>query len=86
MLYVNEGCQEVVELFFIFSFQHLFMRLSTLPWLIAGILPTAALAQTFQYGSRFPKNKLYNLEPDTIGLDSIDGTVAAFGDFNGDKL
>lgn len=62
------------------------MKLSTLPWLIAGMLPTAALAQTFQYGSRFPKNKLYNLEPDTIGLDSIDGTVAAFGDFNGDKL
>jgi integrin alpha FG-GAP repeat containing protein 1 len=62
------------------------MKISTISWLIASILPTAAIAQKFQYGSRFPKNKLYNLEPDTIGLEDIDGTVAAFGDFNGDKL
>ncbi|KAL7335883.1 hypothetical protein PS15p_201296 [Mucor circinelloides] len=62
------------------------MKLTTISWLIAGILPTATLAQTFQYGSRFPKNKLYNLEPGAIGLDNIDGTVAAFGDFNGDKF
>lgn len=62
------------------------MKLTTISWLIASILPTATLAQTFQYGSRFPKNKLYNLEPGAIGLDNIDGTVAAFGDFNGDKL
>jgi integrin alpha FG-GAP repeat containing protein 1 len=55
-------------------------------WLLIGLLPTVTIAQTFQYGQRFPNNKLYNLEPDTIGLDGIDGTVAAFGDFNGDKL
>lgn len=55
-------------------------------WLLFGLLPTAALSQNFQYGTRFPKNKLYNLEPETIGLDGIDGTIAAFGDFNGDKL
>jgi integrin alpha FG-GAP repeat containing protein 1 len=55
-------------------------------WLLFSLLPTATIAQTFNYGSRFPKDKLYNLEPNTIGLDGIDGTVAAFGDFNGDKL
>jgi integrin alpha FG-GAP repeat containing protein 1 len=55
-------------------------------WLLLGLLPTSIIAQTFNYASRFPKNKLYNLEPNTIGLDGIDGTVAAFGDFNGDKL
>lgn len=62
------------------------MKISTISWLIANILPAATIAQTFQYGSRFPKDKLYNLEPDTVGLEDIDGTVAAFGDFNGDKL
>ncbi|KAI7897751.1 uncharacterized protein BX663DRAFT_481196 [Cokeromyces recurvatus] len=50
------------------------------------LLPLSVLGQFFNYGTRFPKNKLYNLEPQTIGLDNIDGTVAAFGDFNGDKF
>lgn len=75
-----------LHLFFFHYSITLFMKLTTISLLIAGILPTATLAQTFQYGSRFPKNKLYNLEPGAIGLDNIDGTVAAFGDFNGDKL
>ncbi|GAA5798014.1 hypothetical protein HPULCUR_003412 [Helicostylum pulchrum] len=55
-------------------------------WLLLGLLPITVLSQKFQYGTRFPKNKLYNLEANTIGLDGIDGTIAAFGDFNGDKL
>ncbi|CEP13272.1 hypothetical protein [Parasitella parasitica] len=62
------------------------MKLTKITWLIASVLPTATIAQIFKYGSRFPKNKLYNLEPDIIGLEKIDGTVAAFGDFNGDKF
>ncbi|KAI7866537.1 hypothetical protein BDF14DRAFT_1812406 [Spinellus fusiger] len=43
------------------------------------------LAQSFEYATRFPKNKLYSLEPTTIGL-AIDGTIAAFGDLDGDKF
>lgn len=54
-------------------------------WLLLGLLPST-IAQNFNYAQRFPKSKLYNLEPDSIGLASIDGTIAAFGDFNGDKL
>lgn len=57
-----------------------------LKWLLLPLLPTIVIGQNFQYGTRFPKSKLYNLEPKTIGLDEIDGTIAAFGDFNGDKL
>lgn len=57
-----------------------------LQWAICALLPTTLLAQTFNFAARFPKSKLYNLEPDTIGLDGMDGTIAAFGDFNGDKL
>lgn len=60
--------------------------MKSIRWLLFGLLPTTILSQTFQYGTRFPKNKLYNLEANTIGLDGIDGTIAAFGDFNGDKL
>lgn len=54
-------------------------------WLLLGLLPST-IAQNFEYAQRFPKSRLYNLEPKSIGLDTIDGTVAAFGDFNGDKL
>lgn len=54
--------------------------------LLGGLLPTTTIAQAFQYGTRFPKSKLYNLTQSEIGLDAIDGTIAAFGDFNGDKL
>jgi integrin alpha FG-GAP repeat containing protein 1 len=54
--------------------------------LLGGLLPTATIAQNFQYSTRFPKNKLYNLTSTEIGLNAIDGTIAAFGDFNGDKL
>lgn len=46
---------------------------------------TLTTAQNIQYATRFPKNKLYDLSPSSTGLDTIDGTVAAFGDFNGDK-
>lgn len=54
-------------------------------WLLC-FLPTIIICQTFNYTSTFPKNKLYSLKPDSIGLDKVDGTIAAFGDFNGDKL
>ncbi|CAO3614592.1 unnamed protein product [Cunninghamella echinulata] len=30
--------------------------------------------------------RLYNLAPSSLGLDNIDGTIAAFGDFNADKF
>lgn len=60
--------------------------MKSIHWLLFGLLPTTVFSQTFQYGTRFPNNKLYNLEADTIGLDNIEGTIAAFGDFNGDKL
>ncbi|KAI9311839.1 hypothetical protein BX666DRAFT_1992962 [Dichotomocladium elegans] len=49
-------------------------------------LTSVTLAQNFQYAQRFPQNKLYNLPPSSTGLDEIDGTIAAFGDFNGDKF
>ncbi|CAO3663293.1 unnamed protein product [Umbelopsis ramanniana] len=39
----------------------------------------------FQYPSTFPKSKLYQLPPDSLGIDNLAGTIAAFGDFNGDK-
>jgi hypothetical protein len=39
----------------------------------------------FQYSSTFTKSKLYQLSPDTLGIDNLAGTIAAFGDFNGDK-
>ncbi|KAI9248623.1 hypothetical protein BY458DRAFT_526411 [Sporodiniella umbellata] len=55
-------------------------------WPILLGLLSPALSQTFNYGATFPKNKLYGLKTDSIGLDKIDGTIAAFGDFNGDKL
>ncbi|KAI8991683.1 hypothetical protein BDF20DRAFT_812771 [Mycotypha africana] len=48
---------------------------------------TFTYCQLFNYhGLKYPKNKLYPLEAETIGLKNIDGTVAAFGDFNGDKF
>ena len=47
---------------------------------------TLGQSNNFQYATRFPQNKLYNLPPSSTGLDGIDGTVAAFGDFNNDKL
>ncbi|KAI9473399.1 MAG: hypothetical protein EXX96DRAFT_528016 [Benjaminiella poitrasii] len=50
------------------------------------LLPISVFGQLFNYGARFPKNKLYNLERNTIGLDNFDGTIASFGDFNGDKF
>lgn len=60
--------------------------MKSLGWsLLLGLLPTT-LCQTFNYGTTFPKNKLYGLKSDSIGLDKIEGTIAAFGDFNGDKL
>ncbi|KAG0188719.1 hypothetical protein DFQ28_004447 [Apophysomyces sp. BC1034] len=43
-------------------------------------------AQSFQYATRFPQSKLYSLSPKSVGLGDFDGTVAAFGDFNGDKF
>ncbi|KAI8140634.1 hypothetical protein BJV82DRAFT_621881 [Fennellomyces sp. T-0311] len=51
-------------------------------------IATLGLGQNsnFQYATRFPQNKLYNLSPSSTGLDAIDGTVAAFGDFNNDKF
>jgi integrin alpha FG-GAP repeat containing protein 1 len=60
--------------------------MKAIQWTLCALLPTTILAQTFNYATRFPKSKLYNLEPNTVGLDGIDGTIAAFGDFNGDKL
>ncbi|KAG1456295.1 hypothetical protein G6F56_006860 [Rhizopus delemar] len=60
--------------------------MKSLGWsLLLGLLPTT-LCQTFNYGTTFPKNKLYGLKSDSIGLDKIEGTIAAFGDFNGDKF
>ncbi|KAG2226834.1 hypothetical protein INT45_005799 [Circinella minor] len=47
---------------------------------------TLGQSNNFQYATRFPQNKLYNLSPSSTGLDGIDGTVAAFGDFNNDKF
>ncbi|SAM07750.1 hypothetical protein [Absidia glauca] len=43
-------------------------------------------AQSIQYAKRFPKSRLYNLSPASLGLDHLDGTIAAFGDFNADKF
>jgi len=43
------------------------------------------IAAAFQYPTAFPKSKLYQLSPQTIGIEDLAGTIAAFGDFNGDK-
>lgn len=59
------------------------LRVSILSLLL--FVTTLSTAQNIQYATRFPKNKLYDLSPSSTGLDNIDGTVAAFGDFNGDK-
>lgn len=59
------------------------LRASILSLLL--FVTTLSTAQNIQYATRFPKNKLYDLSPSSTGLDNIDGTVAAFGDFNGDK-
>ena len=57
------------------------------PWLLfLGAMPNTIRAQALNYASRFPSSQLYGLKPDSIGLDNLDGTIAAFGDFNGDKL
>ncbi|KAI8881111.1 hypothetical protein K501DRAFT_223676 [Backusella circina FSU 941] len=50
------------------------------------LLPFTTLAQNFKYSTQYPKDKLYSLSSSTIGLNNIDGTIAAFGDFNGDKF
>jgi integrin alpha FG-GAP repeat containing protein 1 len=50
------------------------------------LLPFTTLAQNFKYSTQYPKDKLYSLTSSTIGLNNLDGTIAAFGDFNGDKL
>ncbi|OBZ83458.1 T-cell immunomodulatory protein [Choanephora cucurbitarum] len=49
-------------------------------------MPNTIRAQALNYASRFPSSQLYGLKPDSIGLDNLDGTIAAFGDFNGDKF
>ncbi|KAI8381145.1 uncharacterized protein BYT42DRAFT_565436 [Radiomyces spectabilis] len=46
----------------------------------------SASAQNFKYTNRFPQSKLYNMSPRSIGLQDMDGTIAAFADFNGDKF
>jgi hypothetical protein len=43
------------------------------------------MAYAFQYPAAFPKSKLYQLSPQDMGLEDMAGTIAAFGDFNGDK-
>jgi hypothetical protein len=43
------------------------------------------IANAFQYPEAFPKSKLYQLSPQIMGLEDMAGTIAAFGDFNGDK-
>lgn len=60
--------------------------MKSIRWALYALLPTAIVGQAFNYATRFPKSKLYSLEPDTVGLADLDGTIAAFGDFNGDKL
>ncbi|KAI9027529.1 hypothetical protein CLU79DRAFT_881311 [Phycomyces nitens] len=57
------------------------LKLLALPLIIPAVL-----AQSFEYATRFPQNKLYSLDQKTIGLEDFDGTIAAFGDFNGDKF
>ncbi|KAI8983819.1 hypothetical protein BDB01DRAFT_790233 [Pilobolus umbonatus] len=55
-------------------------------WLLLSVFILSIHAQNFKYGPSLPKNKLYGLDTDTIGLGAMDGTIAAFGDFNGDKF
>ncbi|KAI8072567.1 hypothetical protein BC940DRAFT_292890 [Gongronella butleri] len=52
--------------------------------ILASVLPRIH-AQSLQYAKRFPKSRLYNLSPESVGLGNIDGTISAFGDFNADK-
>ncbi|KAG0245957.1 hypothetical protein B0O80DRAFT_464011 [Mortierella sp. GBAus27b] len=53
------------------------------------ILPTVALALSFTLGAalarKYPSSGLYNVDAD-VKLKDVKGTVAAFGDFNGDKF
>ncbi|KAI7881702.1 hypothetical protein K492DRAFT_236516 [Lichtheimia hyalospora FSU 10163] len=60
-------------------------RLRTSILSLVLFITTLSTGQNIQYATRFPKNKLYDLSPSSTGLDTMDGTVAAFGDFNGDK-
>ncbi|KAI8089476.1 uncharacterized protein BX664DRAFT_333099 [Halteromyces radiatus] len=58
--------------------------------LLLFVLPlfrnSLANAQSIQYAQRFPKSRLYSLSPASLGLGNMDGTIAAFGDFNADKF
>lgn len=53
------------------------------------LLPTIALALSLSLGTalarKYPSSGLYNVDAD-VKLKDVRGTVAAFGDFNGDKL
>lgn len=52
------------------------------------ILTTAVLAISFAVGTtlarKYPTSGLYNVDAN-VKLGDVQGTVAAFGDFNGDK-
>ena len=50
--------------------------------LVVGVLLAPASKAALQ-PARFPSNALHNVD---VGLNNIDGTVAAFADFNSDKL
>ncbi|KAG0252825.1 hypothetical protein DFQ27_007823 [Actinomortierella ambigua] len=53
--------------------------------LAALALVTISLAPHGSHARKYKSSGLYNVDQD-IGLQDIDGTVAAFGDFNGDKF
>ncbi|KAF9972369.1 hypothetical protein BGZ73_004537 [Actinomortierella ambigua] len=53
--------------------------------LAALALVTLSLAPQGCHARKYKSSGLYNVDQD-VGLQDIDGTVAAFGDFNGDKF
>ncbi|KAG2182189.1 hypothetical protein INT43_007116 [Umbelopsis isabellina] len=53
--------------------------------LYSQLFSLGGVANAFQYPEAFPKSKLYQLSPQIMGLEDMAGTIAAFGDFNGDK-
>lgn len=53
--------------------------------LYSQLFSLGGIAYAFQYPEAFPKSKLYQLSPQIMGLEDMAGTIAAFGDFNGDK-